>query len=122
MATHNFFLEENLEAEAYEQLCVEDVHILCPTGKKITKKRIKKFVKKVKKYINRDVFNNSRMYWFEGIGVSDDEKKEYYICWGRRSLVLIIKNFHYFFTYFIREITILNILIWGPIDNVYFHT
>ena len=84
IAKHNFFLEEDLGCEKYEELCEEDVISIGKPGKKIDKSDIKDFFKALRTRKNQSIFCNDRTYIFEGIKLDTryDVKSFWYIMWG----------------------------------------
>lgn len=80
MVEHNYDLENELSTATYRALEQEQTFRIGKKGEPITKKQVREFLGKLQKYIERDVFQNGRTYFFEGI-----EKRgstSYAIMWG----------------------------------------
>jgi hypothetical protein len=78
MVEHNDDLD--LPKKAYRALEKEQVIKIGEKGVPITKEHIREFLGKVQEYCCRDVFNNGRSYFFEGIEKTG--AKSYSIMWG----------------------------------------
>ena len=73
IASHNCFLE-------YKKQLKKDKIKIGHEGKSVTKDDIKKFLKKAEKYSQKEILNNGRSYFFEGVEKTGN--KSYAFIWG----------------------------------------
>lgn len=80
MVDHNFKLTISLPQEEYDILEKEQILTIGKEGEKITQEQIFTFLKELKSFMGREVFDNGRSYHYGGI--DEDHEKKYSITWG----------------------------------------